>query len=599
MKVVKIPAALALLIMTFFVITSEAQTSGPLDRVYYGARLELKDMIYNGAGQDPAGFKNYFNVMPAGIKPSIYMQYFQLKDLTPNDFNRFAQDLFFYEKKYNVYLVPQIGISMTYGLAAGEGSSCYDKEVAEGLYDDKIELLCRLLDGLGHPVFLRIGVEFNGLSWYGYTPQPFVKAFKRITDAVRAHNLEAATVWNAAFNWSRSKGLRLDNEKYAYMQYYPGDNYADWWGLSMFPPELFNHAETKKFLKNAAAHKKPVMIAETTPINIGTDNGQQDWNAWFKPYFDFIDKQPIIKALCYINWDWAQKSKEYNLPWGDWGDCRIEANSTIINLYKNEMGNPLYYHGQDEKALRRALGVDDTVPPGKAAAVTAAFNGSSVDLTWQPAEDNTKVLRYEIYKNNKFLCTTYKNTYRDGDIEAGSSLSYTVKAVDAGANRGASADPAYIKIPARIAKAAGGDFESDKHEWTVREWFGERLIFSRETRKPLAGKASAKLYVEKASGTNWHVQFGHFFKSHTGMKYTLSFTIKADAPTEIEVLLQQTHEPYAAIIAVTVTADTTPRKFTFVNTSPAQDDSLFLSFMCGKANKRTIYLDDISLIETK
>ncbi len=314
-----------------------------------------------------------------------------------------------------------------------------------------------------------------------------------------------------------------------------------------------------------------------------TDNGQQDWNAWFKPYFDFINRQPVIKALCYINWDWAQKSKDYNLPWGDWGDCRIEANNTIANLYKQEMNKALYFHGQDEKALRKALGVDDTIPPGKATNLATAFNRNSVELTWQDAEDNTKVLRYEIYRNGNLLGTTHKNTYRDKDIKAGSSLSYSVRAVDMGANQGTLADPVNVKIPVSIAKVTGGNFESDNHEWTVREWFGERLIFSRETKHALAGKVSAKLFVEKASGTDWHVQFGHFFKSYKGMKYTLSFTIQADAHAEIEVLLQQTHEPYAAIISVTVTADTNPKEFTFVNTLPAQDDSLFLSFMCGKA----------------
>jgi hypothetical protein len=598
MKVSLISKSVLVLILIFFVAPFEVQTAGPVSRVYYSARLELRDMVYNGSGQDFGGFKNYFEIMPAACKPSVLAYYFQLKDLIPHDFEEMVQELDYY-KRHNVYLIPQIGISMTYGLSAGEDSLCYDKDVADGLYDDKIDLLCHLLNKLEHPVFLRIGVEFNGLSWYGYTPQPYVKAFKRITDAVREYNLEVATVWNAAYNWSQGKGLRLDNEKYTYMQYYPGDNYVDWWGLSMFQPEVFNHAETRKFLKNAEKHKKPVMIAETTPLYIGTDNGQADWNAWFKPYFDFIKREPLIKALCYINWDWAEKSKEFNLPWDDWGDCRIEANTIIANLYTQEMQNPLYYHGQDEKALRRAMGVNDTIPPGKVSGLNAVFNGSAVDMTWLNAEDNTEVLRYEIYKNGTMISTTYKNTYRDKEIKAGTDLNYTVKAVDRGANRGISSDPFRVSIPRSIGKVSGGDFESYDYEWIVREWFGEQLVFSRETRNPLAGKGSAKLVVKKASGTNWHVQFGQFFKSYKGMKYTLSFTIKADARAEIDVLLQQTHEPYAAIITQTIIADTNPKKFTFVNTTPAQDDSLCLSFMCGKANGRTIYLDEITLTETR
>jgi hypothetical protein len=258
-----------------------------------------------------------------------------------------------------IYLIPQIGLAMSYGLAPGEGLSCYDQDVANGLYDDQIDFLCQSIANLGHPIFLRIGIEFNGLSWYGYEPKPYVQAFKRITDALRKYNLDAATVWNAAYNYSNSKGLTFDNEKYAYVEYYPGDDYVDWWGLSMFQPEVFNHPETDRFLTNAKEHKKLVMICESTPIFIGTNNGQRDWNAWFRLYFDFIKSQPNIKAFCYINWDWAKISKKYNFPWQDWGDCRIEVNSTIAGLYKAEMENPLYFHGQDEQALRKALGIQE------------------------------------------------------------------------------------------------------------------------------------------------------------------------------------------------------------------------------------------------
>ncbi len=98
MKARIIPAVAALLIIVFFVITSEAQTSGPTARLNFGARLELKDMIYNSAGQDPAGFKNYFDLMPDNTKPSIYTYYFQLKDLTPSDFDKLVQELNYYEK---------------------------------------------------------------------------------------------------------------------------------------------------------------------------------------------------------------------------------------------------------------------------------------------------------------------------------------------------------------------------------------------------------------------------------------------------------------------------------------------------------------------
>jgi hypothetical protein len=598
MRTTAIALCFILFVMCFTTAETETKAGASVPRDNFGNRLELNDLVYSGAGQDPDSFKQYFNIMAENAKPAIYMFGIQLKEVTNGmEINNLKQELNYYKSKHNICLIPLISLAMSYGKAAGEGSSCYDEDVAEGLYDDKIDFLCRSLADLGCPFFLRIGIEFNGLSWYGYRPKPYVKAFKKITDAVRKYNLDAATVWSAAYNRSRSKGFYLDNEEYAYMEYYPGDDYVDWWGLSMFQPEVFNHPETDKFFANAKKHRKPVMISESTPIFTGTNDGRKDWDAWFKLYFDFIKSRSSVKAFCYINWDWAQASRKYSLPWSDWGDCRIEANNTVLSLYKEEMKNPLYFHGQDEKAFRKALGIQDTIPPTKAKNIIASFNNSAVDLTWQKADDDTMVLRYEVFKNDEMIGNAVQNSYRDRNIKAGSTITYAIRAVDRGGNKGELENSNKISIPDSMEKLRGGDFEYDNHEWIVRQFFGEKLIFSIETKNPLTGNGSAKLFVEKAAGTNWHLQFGYLIRSYKGLKYTLSFTIKADARAEIDIFLQQNHEPYSSLLFETIKADKNPRKYTFVNTSPAEDDSLFLTFMCGKANKRTIYIDDVSLIE--
>jgi len=82
------------------------------------------------------------------------------------------------------------------------------------------------------------------------------------------------------------------------------------------------------------------------------------------------------------------------------------------------------------------------------------------------------------------------------------------------------------------------------------------------------------------------------------MKYTLSFTIRADGETELEVFLQQAHEPYAAILQQNVKAGKSPTTYSFTNSQPAQNDTLYLTFMCGKAQGRTIYIDGVTLIES-
>jgi len=59
---------------------SEAQTIRP--RLNQGAILEPQGKIINGAGQDPAAFKNYSNVMHENNKPAIFMTYIGLRDVT-------------------------------------------------------------------------------------------------------------------------------------------------------------------------------------------------------------------------------------------------------------------------------------------------------------------------------------------------------------------------------------------------------------------------------------------------------------------------------------------------------------------------------------
>ena len=65
-----------------------------------------------------------------------------------------------------------------------------EAQVAAGAYDQQIANLVTGLQRLGLPVYLRIGYEFNGLIWNGYQPVPYQQAFVRITNALRAANLE-------------------------------------------------------------------------------------------------------------------------------------------------------------------------------------------------------------------------------------------------------------------------------------------------------------------------------------------------------------------------------------------------------------------------
>ena len=205
----------------------------------------------------------------------------------------------------------------------------------------------------------------------------YIRAYQNIVDGLRARGVD-----NVAYVW-QSCASPIDNilegHKEDINDWYPGDNYVDWVGMSWFllPNEtapVGGTVSTQIELANevidfAKAQSKPVMIAEATPqgyhisgqynANISSvwdgdagenriaKSGQQIWNEWFVPFFNFIEgNQDSIKAVSYINANWdSQGSWGPPYPEGFWGDARVEANSLIRGNWTNELNESIWIHG--------------------------------------------------------------------------------------------------------------------------------------------------------------------------------------------------------------------------------------------------------------
>lgn len=228
-------------------------------------------------------------------------------------------------------------------------------------------------------VYLRIGYEFDGRWNDGYqNRQTYQAAYRRIVDVLRARGVR-----NVAYVWQSCASPiddQLDGGFENINDWYPGDNYVDWVGLSWFllpeeQPSVGGAPATQRQLADdvlafARARGKAVMIAEATAqgydINALTNRnissvwdgqagaGQQNlsadglWNAWFAPFFDYIySNQDVIKAVSYINADWDnQGSWGPPYPEGYWGDTRVQGNGTIRNRWINELnGNAIWLNG--------------------------------------------------------------------------------------------------------------------------------------------------------------------------------------------------------------------------------------------------------------
>ncbi len=201
--------------------------------------------------------------------------------------------------------VVQIGLYMVDALT----------DITTGMYDQNLLILANWLKQANRPVYLRIGYEFDNPE-NRYEPKAYAKAFIYIVDYLRKNNVK-----NAAYVWHSYTAAK---KPYPWEDYYPGDDYVDWFGSSIFSTGNLPYAA--EFIAYAKRQHKPFMIAESTPSGMFTVHGKKDW---FNHVFRFIE-QNNVEAFCYINSNWDE------LPMykgQGWGDARVQKDPMILKLW--------------------------------------------------------------------------------------------------------------------------------------------------------------------------------------------------------------------------------------------------------------------------
>ena len=256
-------------------------------------------------------------------------------------------------------------------------------QIGGGAYDTEIKALAAFCKRRpNEPIYLRIGFEFDGKWNLGYSNTgAFKSAWRRIVDVMRGEGVN-----NVAYVW-QSCASPIDDileKKHENIQdWWPGDNYVDWLGLSWFmlpgekPLVSGYDPHTQKQLADevvslARSKKKPVMIAESTPQGYDltelknchmspiwdgdaatgcvSKSAGQIWNEWFVPYFDYIyANKDVIRHVTYINVNWEDDTDKFgpgsNYAEGYWGRAGVHVNNTIANNWKTEITKSVWMHG--------------------------------------------------------------------------------------------------------------------------------------------------------------------------------------------------------------------------------------------------------------
>lgn len=277
-----------------------------------GHDQESADQYIKATGMIPGGFMFYTSIQnmdgldhPAnpggGIQDAKY-----LMDQYPNT-------------------VIQIGLEMVNGL----------EETISGLYDTNIDKLSDWIKQSKRPVYLRIGYEFDGRHNH-YDPEQYVKAYQHIVDRMRQNGVE-----NIVFVWHSN----AVESTYHVTDWYPGDKYVDWFGVTYFTPSVQN-PYLSSVVELAKLHNKPLMIAEATPFRLKTSdksNAENLWKTWYQSFFNFI-KQHGVKVVSYINVHWDIQPMFQGLGFGD---GRIQANDLIKQNWLKEIKNPHYLQSSE------------------------------------------------------------------------------------------------------------------------------------------------------------------------------------------------------------------------------------------------------------
>jgi len=189
------------------------------------------------------------------------------------------------------------------------------------------------------PIYLRFAAEFD--IWTELTDaESFKEAFRYVSDYFKKRNSNVAMVWspNQVSNWY----IDID-------EFYPGDNYVDWVGISLYAQPYFlgdkNQPDESqvvfktglnsdpvlavKEIVETYGNRKPIMISESGLGHKLVKSGE-DTSAFalqrLKEYYSYLPMvYPQIKLIAYFDW--------YVDAAGEKNDFRLSTNKTLQNEY--------------------------------------------------------------------------------------------------------------------------------------------------------------------------------------------------------------------------------------------------------------------------
>lgn len=322
-------------------IYAVTQTPGS-DYPYYGAKNEPNGGVYYGRttqggtlSDGSFGLVNYSHM----TDESAVSFYYSLTD---------SYDLEYWSYLYGPALRDGTRAFLLYLNFEEEGAEC--PRIVSGSYDAKLIETFGYLNTLSCPVFVRIGGEMN--VWGNQAkPADFIAAYQHVVNIARSQAPRAAMVFSP--NFSSANKVDMDI-------YYPGDQYVDWVGVSLYYDRWHRSGDTQRdefygvgaygdallniqqVVNLSRLHHKPVIVTEGGSCNMykGTDNSAWAADRMQRAYAFLPMVYPEVKCII---------SSDYGESWSGI-DYSFYTNPTVTAAYRQGVAsNAAYVRNYQDK----------------------------------------------------------------------------------------------------------------------------------------------------------------------------------------------------------------------------------------------------------
>lgn len=257
------------------------------------------------------------------------------------------------EKKHAAYL-----LYLTYGMKLSTYKTHYEKARREGV---ALQISLQPIDGLDEveddsylrnfakevsnvdiPIFIRFANEMNDptSSWF-VEPEEYIEKFRIVSTVLHEEASNAIVVWSP----NMFPPNTIDD-------YYPGDDYVDWVGISLYKeylPELDplgknidreSYVEKLDVIYNLYADRKPIFISEGAVSYTNYKNGD-DISEWASGQLENLYSYlpmlyPNVKAVFYFD------SNHVIEELAIYRNYMLSQNDLMLDKYKDIISNDYY-----------------------------------------------------------------------------------------------------------------------------------------------------------------------------------------------------------------------------------------------------------------